>query len=390
MKYIICHYHEIALKGNNRSFFEKKLVQNMKSFLPKDSFDFIKRISGRIIIKLKKKGVQRKKEIKKILKNQFGIVYFSFAEKCDQDIESIKKTSLKLLKEREFKSFRITTKRSNKNFKFKSPEVNEKVGAYIVEKLKKEVDLEGFDQNLFIEIVQDYVFIYSSRVEGRGGLPVGVSGKGLVLMSGGIDSPVASFLAMKRGIEVSFIHFQSLPYTKQESINKVKRLVQILTKFNSNLKLYLTPFSEIQKKILLTAPAKLRVVLYRRMMARIAEQFANKENFKVLITGESVGQVASQTLENINAIRSAINKLVLRPLIGWDKQEIIEKAKDIQTFKTSTLPYEDCCSRFVPKHPATKARIKDLEEAEEKVNIDELIEKAIKETKLFNFKFKEE
>lgn len=388
MNFVICHYHEIALKGNNRKFFERRLISNIKSFLPKDYFQFIKRISGRIIIKLTEKGLKEKDSIEKKLKNVFGVVNFSFAINCDQNLKVVQKKALSLLKTKEFKSFRITTKRSNKNFEFKSPEVNEKVGSYIVEKMDKKVDLENFDQNLFIEIVQDYAFLYLEKIEGQGGLPVGVSGKGLVLLSGGIDSPVAAYQMMKRGVEVSFVHFHSLPYTKQEAIDKVKRLVQVLTKFQPQLKLYLSPFTETQKEILLNVPAELRVVLYKRMMNKIAERIAGQK-YQVLITGESVGQVASQTLENINSIQSAVQKLILRPLIGLDKQEIIERARKIKTLSVSTLPYEDCCSRFVPKHPATKTKVKELERVEKNIKIENLINNAVKNTKLFKFNFKD-
>ncbi len=389
MKYIICHYHEIALKGGNRSFFEKKLVQNIKKFLPKETFDFVKRISGRILIKLNERGVKKKKELESILKNIFGIVHFSFADSCKQELKEIKEKSLDLLKDKKFKTFRISTKRSNKEFELTSPEVSKEVGAFIVSKMNKGVDLENFDKNVFIEIVQDYAFVYLKKIKGRGGLPVGVSSNGLVLLSGGIDSPVAAFAAMKRGIETSLIHFHSLPYTKKEAIKKVERLAQSLTKFQFDLKLYLCPFADIQQEILLNCPAEFRVILYRRMMTRIAEKIAQKQKIQTLITGESVGQVASQTLENINAIQSAVDILILRPLIGRDKREIIEIAKDIKTFNISILPYKDCCSRFVPKHPATKARLKDVKRAEKDLEINQRVQQAVEKIKILEFKFKE-
>ena len=253
--------------------------------------------------------------------------------------------------------------------------------------MNKKVNLKNPDANLFIEIVQDYSFLYLDKIKGRGGLPVGVGGKGLVLISGGIDSPVAAFLAMKRGIKISLIHFHSFPYTDQESIEKVKRIVKILNNFQFRLKLYLCPFADIQNEILLNVPAKLRVILYKRMMLKIAEKVAEKEKIETFITGENVGQVASQTIENIKVIQSASDKLILRPLICQDKEEIIDKAKDIGTFDISILPHQDCCTRFVPRHPATKARLKDVEIAEQKLNIKELVEKSIQDMETFNFKF---
>ena len=389
MKYIVCHYHEIALKGDNRGFFEKKLVENIKTFLPKESFNFVKNISGRIIIKLNQNSAENKEEIERVLKNTFGIVNFSFADNCKQDLKIIKKKSVDFLKEQKFKTFRVSTKRSNKKFERSSQQVNEEVGAFIVKKMNKKVNLENPDANLFIEIVQDYSFLYLDKIKGRGGLPVGVGGKGLVLISGGIDSPVAAFLAMKRGIKISLIHFHSSPYTDQESIEKVKRIVKILNNFQFRLKLYLCPFADIQNEILLNVPAKLRVILYKRMMLKISEKIAEKEKIETLITGESVGQVASQTIENIKVIQSASDKLILRPLICQDKDEIIDKAKDIGTFDVSILPHQDCCTRFVPRHPATKARLKDVEIAEQKLNIKELVKKSIQGMEIFNFKFTE-
>ena len=387
MKYIICHYHEIALKGSNRGFFERKLVENIRSFLPKGSFDFVKNISGRIIIKLNQDSGGKREEVERVLKNVFGIVHFSFADNCKQDLKIIKKKSVDFLKKEKFKTFRVSTKRSNKKFELSSQQINEEVGAFIVQKLNKKVNLKNFDVNLFIEIVQDYSFLYLDKIKGRGGLPVGVSGKGLVLISGGIDSPVAAFLAMKRGIKVSFIHFHSSPYTDQESIEKVKRIVQILNNFQFRLQLYLCPFADIQKEILLNIPTKLRVILYKRMMLRIAEKIGEKKEIETFITGESVGQVASQTLENIKVIQSVSERLILRPLICQDKKEIIEKAKNIGTFNISILPYQDCCTRFIPRHPATKARLKNVESAEQKLNIEELVKKPIQGMETFNFKF---
>ena len=387
MEYIICHYHEIALKGNNRGFFEQKLIENIRNFLPKGGFDFVKNISGRIIIKLNQDSVEKKEEIEKVLKNIFGIVHFSFADNCKQDLKIIKKKSVDFLKKEKFKTFRVSTKRSNKKFELSSQQINEEVGAFIVQELNKKVKLKNPDVNLFIEIVQDYSFLYLDKIKGRGGLPVGVSGKGLVLVSGGIDSPVAAFLAMKRGIKISLIHFHSSPYTNQESIEKVKRIVQVLNNFQFRLKLYLCPFADVQKEILLNIPAKFRVILYKRMMLKIAEKVGEKEKIETLITGENVGQVASQTIENIKVIQSISDKLILRPLICQDKKEIIEKAKDIGTFDLSILPYQDCCTRFVPRHPATKARLKDVEVAEQKLNIKKLVEKSIEGMETFDFKF---
>ena len=375
-EYVICHYAEIGLKGKNRKFFEEKLVENIKKSLPGNSYEKVKRISGRILIELEEKADET--QIKNSLKNVFGIAFFAFAINSEQKIETIKKKAIELLKSERFKSFRIETKRSKKDFSLTSQEINEKVGAEVVKKLKKKVDLKNPKITCFIEIVEKYAFLYLEKIKGPGGLPVSVSGKAISLLSGGIDSPVASFYGQRRGIKIIFLHFTSYPFTKQSSVEKAKRVVKILNKFQFQSKLYLIPFTEIQKEILLKTKTKLRVILYRRFMFRIAEILATREKARALITGESVGQVASQTLENIGAIEEVIKLPVLRPLIGQDKEDIIKKAKEIGTFDVSILPGEDCCQRFLPKHPETKADLREVKKEEKKLNVKELIEQAIK------------
>jgi len=390
MKYnfIICHYAEIGLKGKNRKFFEEGLMENIKTSFIINSCDGIKnirRISGRILIKIDKRAEEDK--IRQALKNVFGIAYFSFAVNCGQDMEEIKKKSFEILEDKEFKTFRVETKRAEKDFHLTSQQINEQVGEYIFEKLnakslKFRVNLKNPDITCFIEIVEKYAFLYLEKVRGLGGLPVGVSGKAMSLLSGGIDSPVASFYGMQRGIKIIFLHFTSFPFTEQASIEKVKKIVKILNKFQFQSNLYLIPFLNIQKEILLKTKAKLRVVLYRRFMFKIAEVLAEKEKIKALITGESVGQVASQTLENIGVIQETIKSLVLRPLIGMDKEDIIKKGKEIGTFDVSILPAQDCCQRFLPKHPETRANLKEVKEEEKKLDVKGLVKEAIKKVKV--------
>lgn len=363
------------MKGKNRRFFEEKLVQNIKTALPAGSFEFVKRISGRILVKVE--GAKLLPE--SCLKNVFGIAYFTFAQDCAQEMKEIKNKAFEMLKFQNFKTFKIACQRSKKDFVLTSTQVNEKVGAEIVKKLKKKVNLGKPDITLFIEIVEKYAFLYTKKIKGLGGLPVGVSGKAVVLLSGGIDSPVAAYLMLKRGVSIIFLHFHAYPYTNKASIEKVQKIVQVLSKFQPVSKLYLAPFADIQKQILLKTPARLRVVLYRRMMLRIAQKLSQEERALAIITGESVGQVASQTLENIGVIEKCRGNLsgrplpILRPLSGQDKQEIIKIAEKIKTFEISILPDQDCCVRFVPKHPATKAKIEDVEEAEKKIDVKELV-----------------
>lgn len=384
MNYVICHYSEIGLKGKNRKFFEEKLVQNIRRVLKPSDIEFVKRISGRILIKLTFKGEKNQKNIQQALYHVFGIAYFAFAQESEQSIEAMQTTAYELIKGKEFKTFRVLTKRSNKNFPIISPDVNKKVSEYIFKHIGSDIqaDLKNSDITIYIEIVEKYAFVYLEKIKGPGGLPVGVGGRALVLLSGGIDSPVASYYAMKRGVKLDFIHFHAYPYTDKASIEKVKRIIKILNQFQFKSILYLISFADIQKQIVAKTPPKLRVVLYRRFMARIAENIAQKNNILALVSGESLGQVASQTLENICTISSAIDILILRPLIGQDKQEIVEKAKEIGTYDISILPDQDCCARFVPKHPETKARLKDIQKAEKKIKTKKLIKKAVKSVEI--------
>jgi len=382
MNYIICHYHEIGLKGKNRKVFEEVLVKNIKQVIPPEYLNYVKRISGRILIELTKQGEGQQKKIIKSLKNIFGIAYFAFAVLVKQDIKSIQNKACQLLKKERFKTFKTETKRANKNFPLTSQEINEKIGAKICNTLNKKVDLKNPEITCFIEIVEKFAFIYLKKHKGPGGLPVGSSGKGILLLSGGIDSPVAAFYALKRGISLDFIHFHAQPYTNKASIEKVIELIKVLKKFQPIVKLYLVPFGEAQQEILLKTPDKLRVILYRRLMVRIAERIAQKEKAKALITGDSIGQVASQTLENLGVVQKAVNLPIIRPLACLDKEEIIQKAKEIGTYEISILPHQDCCARFLPKHPETKADLEKVKKAEKKLNIKKLIEGALKNTKI--------
>ena len=369
--YVVCHYAEIGLKGKNRKFFEERLVENIKKALFKGVFKQVKRISGRIII-------ETDKDVRKELACVFGLSSFSPVFSCEKDIALIQKKALEVLKDKGFKTFKVDTRRSDKKFALTSQQVNEKVG----EVIDKKVDLSSPDLTLFIEIVEQYCFLYTEKIKGLGGLPVSVSGKAVSLISGGIDSPVASFYAMKRGIRLVFCHFHALPYVDQASVDKVIDIVKVLDKYQFDSKTYLIPLADIQKEILLKTKEKLRVLLYRRAMFKISQIIAEKEKARTLVTGESVGQVASQTLPNMEAIEDATSILSIKPLICQDKEEIIQKAKEIGTYELSIIPHQDCCSRFLPKHPATKANLKEVRAEEKKIDLDKLIKKAIKNAKI--------
>ncbi len=387
--FVICHYGEIGLKGGNRKFFEEKLVENICNALAPSLFINAKRISGAILIEIKQ-GASFKK-IEDCLKNVFGIVYFSFAENCRQDINIIKEKAIEILKNEKFNSFCIRAKRSNKKFPITSQKINEQVGEavlkilntkYKIQNTNTRVDLGNPEITLFIEIVDNYAFFYFEKIQGLGGLPVGVSEKAVVLLSGGIDSPVASFSIMRRGTQLIFVHFTSYPFTKKTSVEKVKDIVELLNKYQFQSKLYLVPFTDIQKAILLKTKSRLRVILYRRFMVRIAEIIAKKEKAKALVTGENIGQVASQTLSNIATISEITSLPILRPLIGNDKDDIIQKAKEIGSFDISIQPGEDCCSMFLPKHPETKSNLAEVKTEEKELDIEKLIEQALSNSKV--------
>jgi len=377
---ILCHYAEVGLKIGNRGFFENWLKQNIKASLltaiKKQDFD-IKKIHGRILIELNTDITESKDNITRVLTDTFGLAYFAFAKTISQDIRLIREESLLALNESQFDTFKIKTRKPDHRFILSAQQVNEDVGAFVLSKINKTVKLNHPDITCYIDIVQGVVYIYTEKIIGPGGLPTGANGKVVGLLSAGIDSPVASILAMKRGASVILVHFHSVPITNEDSIEKVKKLTEVLKRYQSRIHLYLVSLAPIQKEILVKTKEKFRILLYRRVMLRIAEIIAKKEKAKALITGESLGQVASQTLGNIAAIESVSAIPVLRPLIGMDKQEIMDLAKHYGTYDISILPDQDCCSLFVPKNPATNAKKKYLEHEEKNLHLDDLIEEAI-------------
>lgn len=383
--FILIHYGEIALKGKNRNYFESVLIQNIKDqlnvFSPK-SFEYVKKMSGGILVKLNEKGVKERDLVQDALEHTFGIVNFSFTVSVEQNLETIKNTCWDMISKEAFESFRIRVQRSNKNFPGTSEHLNREIGEFIYEKLdgKKKVVLNGADLECHVIIIHDIALISLKKSKGLGGLPVGTGGKAMVLMSGGFDSPVAAWQLLKRGVSTRFIHFHSIPYTSRESLEKVTELIKVLKKFKASSTLYSVPFADAQKQIMMNCPEALRVILYRRFMMRIAENIARKEKCLALITGDSVGQVASQTLENILVVNDAANLPVFRPLIGTDKEEIMEKACVIGTYDISKLPHDDCCTRLMPKNPETRAKLDVVLAAEKSLDIEKIVQDAINRT----------
>jgi len=382
-QYILIHYGEIYLKGANRKFFEDQLISNIRQALLEFGSLRLKHVGGRIIIMSEPDWDYELIETK--LKQVFGIEYIAFAYNVDQNYKKIEKAIGQFIKDKKFQKFRITTRRTNKKFPTHSHEIDVKIGDFVRKKFKKKVDLENFDLNIHIDIVREYVFIYFDKIDCRGGLPVGVSGKLICLISGGIDSPVAANLMQKRGAEIIYVNFDSYPATPQENREKVKDLVKVLNNFQFKSKLYLVPFLDIQKQILKIAPEDYRVIFYRRMMYRLAAQIAQNESSLALVSGESLGQVASQTIENIYAISQAVTLPVLRPLIGTNKEEVTDIAKLIGTYDISIQPFTDCCSLYIPKHPVTHADLNLILNSEKKWRYQLLLKKTIKNCEIINY-----
>ncbi len=371
----VVHYHEIGLKGRNRDRFEEQLCANVRKALTGLSFKTVRRISGRLLLVLRPDSPED--DVARRLRTVFGIAYVAPAVVCAQDIETIRETAWRLVKDRAFGTFKIDAKRSEKRYPMTSVEINIDVGDCIRIRAGAKVQLNNPELTCHIEIVEKIALLFTDRLRGPGGLPVGVSGKAVSLLSSGIDSPVASYRIMKRGVEIIFVHFHSQPYTNRNSQRNVEEIVSVLTRHQYRSALYLVPFISVQEKIMAGAPASHRVILYRRAMLRIAERIALKEKAKALVTGENIGQVASQTLSNILTINEVATLPVLRPLSGDDKEEIIAAAQRIGTFDISIEPYEDCCSLFVPLHPETHANPQTVQAMEAGLDLDPALEQAV-------------
>ncbi|MEA5074069.1 MAG: tRNA uracil 4-sulfurtransferase ThiI [Eubacterium aggregans] len=380
---ILVRYGEISLKGLNRNYFIDLLVKNIRNTLRYLDSVVVKKVQGRIIIDVDDGQFQDALEsVQKV----FGIVSISPAVVVESVLETIETAVEEEARARTFKTFRVTAKRSDKRFPMKSPDIGRHMGAVILKALDGtgiSVDMTNPDMNLWVE-VREETYIYSQFIPCGGGLPVGCSGKSALLLSGGIDSPVAGYMMAKRGIQPICVYFHSFPFTSDRAKEKVIDLGRIVAKYVGRMDVYVVPFTEIQTKIVEVCPERQTTIIIRRYMMRIAQEIARKNGAKSLITGESLGQVASQTQEGLGATNAVVDMPVLRPLIGMDKQEIVEIAQRIGTFETSILPYEDCCTIFVPKHPETKPKREMIEKSEiemEKI-AGPMIEKAIADAEI--------
>ncbi|MFQ5881058.1 MAG: tRNA uracil 4-sulfurtransferase ThiI [Candidatus Methylomirabilales bacterium] len=387
MTALLVHYHEIALKARNRPLFVNQLVRNLRSATADLPVSRVRKLTGRLLIELTEGGSAQ--AVAERVRQVFGVANCCPAFRSRLSLEALQETVAEALTGRSFQTFRVTARRAYKAFPLTSQQLNESLGTFVLEQFPVRVDLKHPEITIFIEILPKEAFIYLEKVPGPGGLPVGVAGKVLALVSGGIDSPVAAYRMMRRGCLVTFVHFHGAPFLDRRTQEKTREIVKFLTRFQYASRLYLVPFGEVQREVVVSSPAPYRVLLYRRLMARIAEHLAGLEGAKALVTGESLGQVASQTLENLTVIEEAVKLPLLRPLIGMDKEEISEQAKEIGTYEVSIQPDQDCCTLFVPRHPATRATAEEIRRAELTLDIDRLMKMGLERAEIQEFVFPE-
>lgn len=382
-KIILIKYGELTTKKANRNLFINRIYENMKLLLKDYDINTVKN-RVRMFITV---NDNREEEVINIVKNIFGIHSIVLAYKVNTNIEEIKENIIKIASTVKFNTFKVETDRADKSFPISSMDFSKEIGALILKNIPdKKVDVHNPEYLLKIEIRSDYTYIYSKEIKALGGYPVGIAGKGLLMLSGGIDSPVAGYLALKRGIKLECIYFESPPHTSIAAKNKVKTLITKLNKYQPSIKLHVINFTEIQEAIYKNIDPTYMITIMRRMMYRISEKVLKERECLVLINGESVGQVASQTLTSMQVINNVTNLPVIRPVACLDKLEIIDLAKKIDTYETSILPYEDCCTIFLPKHPVINPTLSKSIEYEKKFNYEELINKAVlnKETITIN------
>ena len=385
MTSIVVHYQEIALKGKNRPWFLGRLVRNLKRALSDLDVIAVRALMGRIEIQLGP-GTSREAAGERV-RRTFGIANFSYARRTALDLDVIAASILEDLRDRTCASFRVSVRRADKRFPMTSPQVEREIGGRIKQARGWTVDLDEGELTIHVELLTTEAFYFFGKERGAGGLPTGTAGRVTCLLSGGIDSPVAAHRMMKRGCAASFVHFHSYPILSRASIEKARELVRLLTTWQQRSRLYLVAFGDIQQQVLLTIPGPMRVIVYRRLMLRIAEKIARVRGAQALVTGDVVGQVASQTLENLQVIGSVATLPVFRPLIGMDKEEIMDEARRLGSYPISIIPDQDCCTLFTPRNPLTRGRLHLVEAAERALPIDEIVEKAAAEALVEDFEF---
>ena len=384
-KIFLIKYGELSLKKANKKAFIKQLVNNIKNKLNDIEYD-LKYNYSRIFIECNDKD---EKKVEDVLSKTFGIYSYSIVYKCNKDLNDIIDTLIKNLPN--INTFKFETRRSDKNFYLNSMEISSKLGALLLSKTNLKVDVNNPDKIFYVEIREDYAYLYFDMKKALGGYPVGVQNKALVMLSGGIDSPVASFLTLKKGIAIDLVYFESLPHTSLAARQKVIDLANKISEYGFNIKLFIVNFTTIQETIYKNASPDYGVTLMRRAMYRISKKITKKYKHMILVNGESIGQVASQTLTSMRTIESVINNIpVVRPLACFDKEEIIKISKDIDTYDISIRPYEDCCTLFVPTHPVINPNINKCEETEAKYDYEKLEEEAVDNILIINIPKKED
>lgn len=382
---ILIKYGELTTKKGNRNFFINTLYNNIKEKLKNYNVN-ISKDRSRMYIEFEDRELD---SIKKVIDNIFGIHMYHIAYIVNTNIEDIKNTLLNIMSNESFKTFKIETKRSDKTFPYSSMEVNPILGGHILKNIKDiKVDVHNPDILVKLEIRDKNSYIYTNGYKGSGGYPTGTQARGMLMLSGGIDSPVAGYLAMKRGINLDAVYFEAIPHTSLDARNKVIELTKKLVKYTNSINLHIVNFTKIQEEIYKTADNTYCITIMRRMMYKIMEKLAKKNKALVIINGESIGQVASQTLTSMSVINNVTNMPVIRPVACLDKLEIIDIAKKINTYETSILPYEDCCTVFVPKHPVINPKLSECLKMEEKVDYNSLIDEAV--DNIYTIKIKDE
>nr|WP_290668621.1 tRNA uracil 4-sulfurtransferase ThiI [Ardenticatena sp.] len=370
---LVLHYHEIGLKGGNRDFFERRLKRNVEAVLRSLGAPNVKRLRGRMLVRSMRP--EHVPEALTRLQKVFGLATISVAAEVEPTLDALAVAAVAQARVHPpAETFAVRAKRAEKHYPFTSQDIGREVGAAVAEVTGWRVDLSSPDVEVFVEVAQQRGLVYIGKVRGPGGLPVGTAGRAVSLFSAGLDSPVATWRMMKRGLHIHLVHFHSQPFMDRASEEKSRRLADLLADWHGPLKLTIVPFIEAQQAIIAYTPEKLRTILYRRFMLRIAEAIARDEKAKALITGESLGQVASQTLENLAAIEDAATMPVLRPLIGMDKQEIIDEAQRIGTFDISILPQDDACTLLEPKRVETRAKLHEVRRAESALDVQALVD----------------
>ncbi len=385
MNAIVVHYKELALKGRNRPWFIKILVRNLKGALADLDVRSVRSLMGRIEIELGPSASFA--EAQDRIRRVFGIANYSYAGRAPHDFPRLAAAILDDLGDRRVESFRVSATRADKRLPFTSPQAEREVGGLIKQAKGWRVDLKHGELAIHLELLTNEAFYFFGKEPGAGGMPTGTGGRVACLLSGGIDSPVAAYRMMRRGCTVLLIHFHSYPILSRASQEKVREIAALLTKSQLRSRLLLVPFGELQQQVVLAVPPELRVVIYRRLMVRIAEQLARAWRARALVTGEVIGQVASQTLENLTNIAEATTMEMLRPLVGMDKDEITAEAIRIGTYPISIIPDQDCCQLFTPRHPATRVKREEVLRAEEALAVDEMTASAVAAAVVEDFRY---